>query len=316
MRYYMPINVSVIGVGHMGFLHAQKLSKMAGVKLVGIWDTDTERMNKVAAELGTKAFESFDEIVGYSRAVVLASPSSTHGKLGMHIIERARHLLIEKPIAASVEEAEVLTEIATEHKTVLMVGHIENFNPAFLAAKKYIDKPIFIETHRLTSFRERGADVSVVEDLMIHDLEILAQLCGTNVDSIDVSEASVLTDSSDIANVRMKFENETVANITASRLSLTPQRKMRVFQNNAYISIDFANKIVEIAKIAGENPDGKIIQLGNTDIEVLRPKIAQTDQLEEELKFFINAIKKDTRIDNSSAVWALRMSKYITGKSK
>ena len=316
MKYMPPVKISVIGVGYMGFLHAKKLAQLEGANLVGVWDTDTERANHVAKELGTKAFDSFDEAVGYSQAVVLATPSQTHGKIGMHIIQRARHILIEKPIAVSVEQAEVLIDLANEHNVFLMVGHIENFNPAFIEAKKYIKEPLFIEVHRLTSFRERGADVSVVEDLMIHDLEILARVCGTDVESIDISTASVITDSPDIANVRMKFENGTVANITASRLSLRAKRKMRIFQKNTYIGIDFGQRILEIAKLAEDDTEGEFVSIGEKKVELIHPEIQVIDQLEEELKCFINYIRTDTPPTATSALWALKMCRYIVGHSK
>ncbi|MCD6594084.1 Gfo/Idh/MocA family oxidoreductase [bacterium] len=316
MRYTPPVKISVIGTGYMGSLHVRKLANLDGAKLVGVWDIDKSKAQKVADEFGTKAFKSFDEAVGYSQAVVLATPSNTHGKLGMQIIEVGRNILIEKPIADSEDEADILIEFAAERDAILMVGHIENFNPAYIVAKKYITKPVFVEAHRLTAFRDRGGDVSVVEDLMIHDLELIPQFCGTDVESIDISGAAVITKKPDIAHVRMKYNDGLVVNLTSSRLSLSAKRKIRIFQKDAYIGIDFGERTVEIARMAGKNPEGKIVRLGNNKVEVIRPEIPKTDPLEEELKFFIESINKNKPVDNSTAVWAIKMCGYILRHSK
>ena len=316
MHYTPPVKISVIGTGYMGRLHAKKLASLDGAELVGVWDIDRAKAERVAKEVGTKAFKSFDEAVGYAQAVVLATPSNTHAKLGMRIIEVGRDLLIEKPIADNENEAELLNEFAAEREVILMVGHIENFNPAYIVAKKYLKTPIFVEAHRLTAFRDRGGDVSVVEDLMIHDLELIAQFCGTDVKSVDISGAAIITKKPDIANVRLKYKDGLIVNLTSSRLSFSAKRKLRVFQQDAYIGIDFGEKTVEIAKLAGKNPEGEIIELGKAKVEIIRPEIPKTDQLEEELKFFIKSINENNPPDNSTAIWAIKMCEYILGHSK
>ena len=316
MRYFPPVRVSVVGVGYMGTLHARKLKSIDSAELVGVWDTDKSRREQVAAELGTKAFNSLEEAIGYAQAVVLATPSDTHGKLGMHIIQLGRHILIEKPIAINEEEASILLELADEYDVVLMTGHIENFNPAFITGKKFVQKPIFVEAHRLTAFRDRGVEVSVVEDLMIHDLELVAQLCGTDVDSVDVVSAPVITDKPDIAQVRLKYSDGCVVNLTASRLSLSPKRKMRIFQKNSYVGMDFGEREVEVARIAENPAEGEVINWGGKKIELLRPQVPDSDPLENELRHFIDCINHNRRPDNSSAVWAVKMCEYIVRHSR
>ncbi len=308
-----PVKVAVVGTGYMGTLHAKKLANIANAQLIGVFDIDPIKKRDTAEIVGTKPFDTLDDAIKAADAIVLASSSSTHGKIGMQIIENGVHLLIEKPITASVEEAEVLVELAAEKNIVLKVGHIENFNPALAAARKFIDNPIFIEAHRLTSFRERGTDVSVVEDLMIHDLEILARICGTQLESMDVSQAQVLTSSPDISNVRLKFSTGCVANLTASRLSLAQKRKMRIFQKDAYITIDFAEKAVTIAQIASKYADdAAIIKLGSKNVELFSPSVEKYDQLERELADFIDAVRKPHFEHPTSAIWALTVSKAIT----
>ncbi len=311
MRYDFPIRVSIVGVGHMGSLHAEKLKDIDGVKLVGVWDKDTARAEEIAEKADTKVFSSFDDAVGYAQAVILATPTETHGRLGLQVLKRMRHLFIEKPIASNEQEAEILINLAKDYGLVLMVGHIENFNPAFVKAREFIEKPLFIEAHRLTAFRGRGADVSVVEDLMVHDIEILIKLCKSEVDSIDASAATVLTDSLDIANVRIKFEDGCVANLTASRLSLSQKRKMRIFQHNAYIAIDFDKRAVEVIRPAEENAEGEVISMGDFKLEVLHPEVPESDPLEAELKHFVQAIRQERPVDSEPALQALRLAKHI-----
>ncbi len=314
MKYTSPIRISIVGVGHMGGLHAQKLGEIEDIKIEGIWDIDESRARSLAEKIGVRVFPSFDDAVGYSQAVILATPTKTHGKLGLQIIERMRHLFIEKPIASNEDEADILVNLAAERDVLLMVGHIENFNPAFVAAKQFIEKPLFIEAHRLTPFRGRGNDVSVVEDLMIHDIEILMNICKSDVEYIDSSAANVLSKSADIANARLRFENGCVANLTASRISMSPKRKMRIFQQNTYIGIDFENRKLEVIRPAGENSQGEVVSMAEFKIEVLRPKIANTDPITEELRFFIDAIRSERRIDCQPPLNALKISQKILAR--
>ncbi len=312
MRYEHPVRVVVIGVGSMGTLHCEKLLRMPDVRLIGVWDKDEARRVSVARRFGVKAFASLDEAIGYAQAVVLATPTNTHGRLGVQVLQRARHLFVEKPLAATSDEAEILVDLAAEHGVVLMVGHIENFNPAFAKAREFIDSPLFIEAHRLTRFRGRGDDVSVVHDLMIHDIELVAGMVGCQVDFIHASGAAVLTDKVDIANVRIQFNCGCVANFTASRLSLSPKRKMRIFQQSCYISVDFSGRVLEVARPAGKNPEGEVIEMDGFKIELLRPKLPEGDPLEAELRFFIDCVKSDTPPPVESALAAVRICEQIS----
>lgn len=311
MRQTSPIRVSLIGAGHMGTLHAKKLRGIEGINFVGLWDIDAGRASVLAKQIGTKAFSSFDEAIGYSQAVILATPTETHGRMGLQVIERMRHLFIEKPIAANENEADILLNLAAECEVVLMVGHIENFNPAFVAARKFIKKPLFIESHRLTEFRGRSTDVSVIEDLMIHDIEILVNICGTEIAKIDASAAAVMTTSPDIANVRIRFDSGCVANLTASRLSLSPKRKMRIFQKNAYLGIDFDARTLQVVRPAGEKPNGDVISMGGFKLEVVHPDVPKYDPLEQELRHFFDAIRNEQPVNSEPALQALKIVKQI-----
>ena len=311
MSYHNPVKIAVVGVGHMGRFHALKLKNLEDANISGVWDIDTRRARDVAEEVGVDVFVSLDEAVQKSDAIILATPTKTHGKLGIHILEGGCHLFIEKPIAKTEEEGELLIDIAEEHNRVLMVGHIENFNPAFIAAKKYIKKPLFIESHRLTSFRGRGTDVSVIDDLMIHDIELITNFCGYDVKSINASAAAVLSESPDIANVRIAFENGCVANLTASRLSISPKRKMRIFQKKSYVSIDFEKKVVEVAEPIGMKPTGQIIMMGNFGVELSHPEVVEKDALEMEISTFVSAILENKRPETRSYLTSLKIVKRI-----
>jgi len=313
MRFEKPILISVIGVGHMGRLHAAKVVENEDAELVGVYDIDREKCLEAAEQFETRAFETLDEAIGYSQAVILATPTKTHGTIGTHVLMRARHLLVEKPIAGSVDEAEILVSMAKERDVILWVGHIENFNPAWVAAKEFIEKPLFLEIHRISGFTSRSTDISVVEDLMIHDLELLARICGDKLKNVHASMTNVLTDKPDIANARLHFKSGCIANVTASRISKKSMRKLRVFQKNAYISVDFKDRRVEIYRLPKNGKiSGEIAKFGEAEIEILRPPVPQLDPLTEQLKFFIDCIKSDTKPDCTPAVQALRWAKTIT----
>jgi len=311
MQIIGSIRVSVIGVGHMGKLHAEKLSKMPDVNFMGVYDIDAGRAKEIAVLCNTRAFDTFEEAMRSAHAIILATPTETHTKMGVNIIKNNKHLFIEKPISSYEDEAEILLSLASERNLVLMVGHIENFNPAFIVARTFIKDPLFVESHRLTSFRGRGADVSVIEDLMVHDIELLVSICGAEIKSLDASAASVITNYPDIANVRIRFASGCVANLTASRLSLSSKRKMRLFQKDAYISIDFENRIVEIASPVGERPEGQIVAMGDFRVEICRPEVAQTDALEQEISTFLRAIRGEFIVSAEPALEAMLIVKRI-----
>jgi predicted dehydrogenase len=232
------IKVGVVGVGHLGSLHARVYSQLDSCELVGVHDADPARAEDVAGAFATASFPALDELLERADAVSLATPTSTHHEIGIHCLERDVHLLVEKPIARTVDEARGLVDAARERSLVLQVGHIERFNAAVRAAMDVLEAPKFIEVHRLGVFVPRGTDVAVVLDLMIHDIDLILATVGAEVRGIEAVGVPVLSPSIDIANARLSFEDGCVANITASRVSREKVRKIRFFQSDAYITVD------------------------------------------------------------------------------
>lgn len=238
----MPdIRVGVIGVGSLGYHHARILRDVAGARLAGIFDTDTERLSKVAAELGVPAFSNSDELLDNVDACVIAVPTSAHEAVAFAAVERGVHALIEKPIAPTLEAADRILATAKAGGATVLIGHVERFNAALRACEPYLDEPMFVESHRLAPFGPRGTDVAVVLDLMIHDLDLVLSLMKRPVVAMGAVGVPVLTTSTDIANARLEFEGGGVANLTASRVSLERMRKIRFFQRSGYISLDLAH---------------------------------------------------------------------------
>lgn len=259
----MKIKAGVIGCGHLGKLHIKNVKEIEeenkDVKLVGIYDVNTEEANGLAEKYGIKAFGTLGEMLNEVNAVLIVTPTTTHYEIAKETLKRNIHTFIEKPVTETLQEAEDL-EVLKQAGTIVQVGHIERFNPAILAVEKYNITPLFIETHRLAQFNPRGTDVSVIKDLMIHDIDIILNLVKSRVKSIEANGVGVLTDTIDIANTRLNFENGCVANITASRISLNKMRKMRIFQKNAYISIDFLNNTSEVFRLS-EDSDTNIFSM-------------------------------------------------------
>lgn len=252
------IKIGVLGVGSLGQHHARIYSEMAGVDFVGVCDVDARRAQEIAAKFKTRAFSSIDEFAGQVEAASVVVPTDLHHEAGSLLIGKGLHLLIEKPIAATTAEAEALVALARKHNVILQVGHIERFNPVLSFLEKSGAKPRFIEAHRLAPYpppREglhpRGTEVSVVLDLMIHDLEVILHLVGSRVAEIRAVGVPVLSPSEDIANVRLQFENGCVANVTASRISPEKMRKIRVFLSDAYVSLDYQSQSGEVYRKTG-----------------------------------------------------------------
>jgi predicted dehydrogenase len=251
------IRAAVVGVGHLGRHHARILAGMPGVQFVGACDLDLSRAeNAVAAGSGAKAFQKASDLLELVDAVVIAVPTIHHLDVARPFLERGVSALIEKPIAPSLAEADELIQLAAKSSAVLAVGHSERFNPAMIAARPLLTQPRFVEVHRLSSFPERSLDVDVVFDVMIHDLDIILSVDGSEVTSVDAIGINVLTPKVDIANARLKFASGCVANITASRISREPVRKVRFFQQDSYVSIDYANKEVEAWRLTPQ-PEGR-----------------------------------------------------------
>lgn len=273
-----PLKVAVIGIGHLGKEHARIYKSLEGAELIGLCDTDPDRKDR-AENLGVPLYSRFQDLIGKVDAVSIATPTFTHYSVAKEFLKAGVHTLIEKPICLKLEEADELLAIAREKKCALQVGHIERHNPGFKRIGEIIKNVRFFEIHRLGPFTGRINDCGVVLDLMIHDLDIVLSLIKSEVASFDAVGINVLTPFEDIANVRMKFKNGAVADITASRLTFEKQRKIRIFQEDAYISLDYEAQSAKIFRKTGDKIDQEII-----DIQKAEP-------LKEELKFFLDNIR-------------------------
>jgi predicted dehydrogenase len=324
------IKAGVIGVGHLGRHHARVYSQIPEAQLIGIHDTDSEKAQRIAKEFDTRYFENLSDLVERIDAVSLVVPTTFHYSLACDILGRGKNLLVEKPIAETVKQAEELVSLAGAKNVILQVGHIERFNPAFKAIENLKLEPKFIESHRLAQFNPRGTDVAVVLDLMIHDLDLILSLVKSEVKTIEAAAIPVISDSEDIANARLTFENGCVANITSSRISARPLRKMRLFEKNSYISLDFIQRSVEIYKlvdadfvpkeerekktVVGNIPSGEV---GKTIIYE-KPEIENEDMLTLEIKSFLDAVKKKKhpKVSGEDGKRALEVALEIVDKAK
>ncbi|MCG8044344.1 MAG: Gfo/Idh/MocA family oxidoreductase [Candidatus Thiodiazotropha endolucinida] len=283
------IRTAVIGVGYLGRYHAQKYAALDDSELVAVVDIDPDTAAHVAKECDTEALTDYHELLDRVDAVSVVVPTQLHHQVATEFLDSGIHVLLEKPITVTVAEADALIEIARRKQRVLQVGHLERFNSAVLALEGVLKDPQFIESHRLAPFTLRGADVNVVLDLMIHDIDIIQNLVGSPIASIDAKGGAVLTQEYDIANARIKFENGCVANVTASRVSLKPQRKMRIFQPDAYISIDFQDKILSIHR-KGEKEIFPVIP----EIISEESVFANSDAIMAEIRAFLDAIRNNS----------------------
>ena len=279
------IKVGVIGVGSMGLHHARVLGQNPEAELIGVSDLKYWRAKAASWRFGGKAFRDYRDLLSSVQAVVIAVPTAGHFPIGREALECGLHCLIEKPIAGSVEEARELMRLSEAKGLVLQVGHIERFNPAVLAATAHIRQPKFITVERLGPYNPRMANIGVVMDLMIHDLDILLTLIGRPVESIEALGAKLLTEHEDIANVRLRFAGGAVADVTASRVSLQKSRKMRIFQEDSYISLDYANTALKIYR--KKSPVVKSL----SDIESVRPEFSKTEPLKSEHLHWLDCIR-------------------------
>ena len=293
-------SIGVIGVGRLGSLHAKMLATITEIRFAGVFDADPAKASTLAGELRTEVFPSIEGLLERCDAVTIATPTSTHHKIGLQALTAGRHVFMEKPITETVREAEELCEAAAAKKVILQVGHIERFNPAILALESYAIRPLFIESHRLAQFNPRGTDVAVVLDLMIHDIDLILSFVHSPVKQIEASGIAVVSDSLDIANARLQFENGCVANVTASRISQKKMRKMRLFQPNGYISIDFSQGISEVFRLASDGEDGvegtlMLGELGSgkhrRKIIYEQPEVKEVNALRYELGMFARCIR-------------------------
>jgi predicted dehydrogenase len=283
------IRTAVIGTGYLGRFHAQKYAALKDADLVAVVDANPDTAAQVAAECDTAALTDYRELLDRVDAVSIVVPTQLHFQVAREFLDQGVHVLLEKPMTVTVAEADELIDIARRGQRVLQVGHLERFNSAVLALEGVLQDPQFIESHRLAPFNPRGADVNVVLDLMIHDIDIIQNMVGSPIASIDAKGGSVLTSEYDIANARITFESGCVANVTASRVSMKPQRKMRIFQTDAYISIDFQDKILSIHR-KGQ----KEIFPGIPEITSEESIFEHSDAIMDEIRAFLDAIRNGT----------------------
>ena len=297
------LRIGVIGVGHLGSLHAKMLADMSGVRLAGVYDTDPARKNAVASAHGVLPAASMDALLEEVDAVTIATTTSTHHEVALRALELGKHVFVEKPITESIIEADDLCKLAAKKELLVQVGHIERFNPAILALEKYKIAPMFVESHRLAQFNPRGSDVAVVLDLMIHDIDLILSFVRSPVRSVEANGVAVVSENIDIANARIQFENGCVANVTASRISQRKMRKMRLFQKSGYISIDFLEGIAEVFRLVGEDePDVKVtMMLGEIGsgkykrrIVYELPEVKEVNALRHELSLFATSVRAGT----------------------
>ena len=280
------IRAAVIGVGYLGRFHAQKYAALEDCELIGVGDANAEAAARVAAELGTQPLSDFRELFGRVDAVSVATPTPSHAEIAAGFLRAGTHVLVEKPITETSEQAQQLIDLARQQGRVLQVGHLERFNPAILAAEPLLTTARFIECHRLAPFKERGTEVNVVLDLMIHDIDLVQMIVGSPVASLDAVGTPVFSSEIDIANARLRFENGCVANVTASRVSLKTERKLRVFRDDAYLSIDLHQKILTVIRKRAM-PAGA----GELPVHIEEQSFAQGDALLAEIQAFLAAIR-------------------------
>jgi predicted dehydrogenase len=281
------IRTAVIGVGYLGRFHAQKYAALPGTSLVAVVDPRQETRDKVAAETGCRAVADYREILAEVDAVSIATTTPLHFPIAQECLERGIHVLVEKPITETPEQARTLIATAAQHGRILQVGHLERFNSAILALEGTLGRPRFIESHRLAPFKERGTDVNVVLDLMIHDIDLIQSLVGSPIESIDAVGTSVFSAGLDIANARIRYANGCVANTTASRVSMKMERKLRLFQDDAYVSIDLQQKVLTIVR---KPPQGAAATPGQVSIE--ERTYEQGDALKFEIEAFLRSIRE------------------------
>jgi predicted dehydrogenase len=296
------IKIGVLGAGHLGKIHLRLLKESARYNLVGFYDTQPQQAARIAREFGYRSFNDINSLLESVDVVDIVTPTVTHYKLAKSALERGKHVFLEKPITTTVEEAKDLVELAKKKNLQGMVGQVERFNPAFMAARPHIKHPMFIESHRLAEFNPRGTDVSVVLDLMIHDIDAVLSVVSSKVVDVQASGVSVISDTPDIANARLRFENGCVANLTASRISMKTLRKSRFFQRDAYVSVDFFEKKVEVVRMqnAPESPEDFAMVLENAEgikkqIFFDNPNVSEGNAIQLELENFADAIQNNKK---------------------
>jgi len=319
------IKIGVLGAGHLGKIHIKCILEIKEFEFVGFYDADEKTALQVEKEFGITHFSSIDELIDAVDVVDIVTPTISHFDCASRALKKARHVFIEKPVVTTPEEARQLMVFAEEADVKVQVGHVERFNPAFLAAQPFINKPMFIEAHRLAQFNPRGTDVPVILDLMTHDIDIVLSVVRSGIKKIYASGVSIVSDTPDIANARIEFDNGCVANLTASRISMKNMRKARFFQRDAYVAVDFLKKDVEIIRISvppepNTDPFAMIIDLGEKkgkkQISVEKPEIVNLNAIKTELESFYQAIVNNTApsVTINDGYEALSVAYQILGK--
>ncbi len=294
------IKVGVIGAGHLGKIHLNIINS-SNQNLIGFYDTDITNSEKLSSQFGYKYYNNLDLLINNIDAAVIVSPTTTHFEIAKKCIEAGKHIFVEKPLTSNSNEARIISELALKNKIIGQVGFVERYNQAFISCSEFIKNPKFIESHRLSDFNPRGTDVSVIMDLMIHDIDIILKSVKSKVKKIDASGVSIISNTPDIANARIEFENGCIANLTSSRISLKKMRKTRIFQEDAYISINFLEKDFQVVKIRGKEPndsDSSIIVKNNIGEEKViffeKPEIVEINSIESELNDFFISINSNS----------------------
>lgn len=319
------LSIGVIGVGHLGKLHSKMFSQINNCNFIGVFDSNPEQAKLAANEFGVKHFDTIEELLSNVKAVSIAATTSAHYEVAKVCFEKNVHVFVEKPITATIEQGEELVKIAKEKNLKFQVGHIERFNPGLLSLESYISDPMFIQSDRLAQFNPRGTDVAVVLDLMIHDIDIILSFIKSNVKQVDASGVAVVSDHIDIANARIQFENGAVANVTASRISQKKMRKMRLFQKDHYISLDFVTGVSEVYRLQplDEPAQPNSISFGEIGVGERKkrliyeqPESKEVNALNYELQLFVDSVLKDKKIivSGEDGLRALKVAEIIIQK--
>lgn len=315
------LRIGIFGVGHLGKFHLNNWKEIADTEIVGFYDPSDEVSGPVAERYGIRRFNDPEALMDACDAADIVAPTTAHYSLCKMAILKSRHVFVEKPLANNMEEAREIVKLVHEANIKFQVGHVERFNPALLAAQQYNLQPMFIEVHRLAQFNPRGTDVSVILDLMIHDIDIILSLVKSNVKNVMANGVQVLSDTPDIANVRMEFDNGCVANLTSSRISMKKMRKMRLFQKDAYIGIDFLDKKTEIIKYKSAD-DKNVFSFeidtghGTRTIAVAMPEITENNAILAELQNFVNSVRENrpTVVTELDGLRAMEVAHLILDK--
>lgn len=315
------LKVGVFGTGHLGKFHLNNWKEIEGVELVGFYDPNNDIAAEVQAQYGLARFADEESLLDAVDAVDIVTPTQYHFALCEKAIKRGKHVFVEKPMANTIDEARELVKLVKESKVKFQVGHVERFNPAFLAIQNEKLAPMFIEVHRLAQFNPRGTEVSVILDLMIHDIDAILSIVKSDVKSISASGVAVMTDTPDIANVRIEFNNGCVANLTSSRISMKRMRKMRLFQKDAYIAVDFLDKKAEVIRLKKDD-DQHVFSFdietpsGAKTIAIASPEVPQVNAIKKELEEFVAAIRNNTQpvVNEIDGYRALEVAHHILQK--